>query len=65
MQYEAQNKGLENTQMLYVYFLFIYFVYREKKKYCYPGIADPPIDNRVANNDNCHYIELFAQSMKM
>lgn len=40
MQYEAQNKVLENTQMLYVYFLFIYFVYREKK-YCYPGIADP------------------------
>lgn len=31
MQYEAQNKVLENTQMLYVYFLFIYFVYREKK----------------------------------
>lgn len=31
MQYEAQNKVLQNTQMLYVYFLFIYFVYRAKK----------------------------------
>lgn len=48
-----------------IFYLFILFTEKKNKKYCYPGIADPPIDNRVANNDNCHYIELFAQSMKM
>lgn len=40
-----------------IFYLFILFT--EKKN------TATPIDNRVANNDNCHYIELFAQSMKM
>lgn len=68
MQYEAQNKVLENTQMLcmYMYVFFIYlFCLQSEKKTLLPGDSRPPIDNRVANNDNGHYIELFAQSMKM
>lgn len=46
MQYEAQNKVLENTQMLcmymYVFFIYLFCLQSKKNKYCYPGIADPP-----------------------